>query len=399
MNVLFVDDDTKLLTSLKRVFMGQNVFMAHFAEGGEKALEIMGDTAFELVVADMRMPGMSGATLLRIIRERRPQTVRFVLSGHSDQDMVISSVRNAHRFLSKPCPFDEIMEAIREVHDIIERYQNPEIRRVAGHVDALPVLPATFERLTRGIEQSEAIEHIGDIVSRDVGLTAAILKIVNSTFFGKAHARDPVQAVTYLGRELLANLVLKQNIFKEFDVGRFEGFSLDKLWEHGLNVGHCCRSLCRETHLDIPEEDCFTTGLLHDVGKIIIADSLPKQFREILNLASSTDMSVSEAEAQILGFTHADLGAYLLCIWGYPQDMVWAVARHHDPIRQEGDNRLLSMLHAANGLEHEINIMNKNYNYTRLNHEFLSSTGVDQESLEQWKDICAATLASQTSRE
>lgn len=335
-SILFVDDDILLIDGLRRSLRPMaREWDLHFADSGQRALEILSQNAVDLLVTDIRMPGMDGVQLLEIVSERFPQVLRFVLSGQTDQEMTIKTTRVAHQFIAKPCDYPMLIQIIRNALDLRDLQTNPQLIKVITSIKKLPSLPSLYVQLVREIESpNTSSKAIASIIAQDITMTAKILQLVNSAFYGLASkVTNLQQAVTILGTNTLKALVLSQKVFSEFQGERSQYLSIDALWRHSVAVGNLARSIAgsvnpnRELH-----DDAQVGGLMHDIGKLIQL-SIPDFFqRRYILINDGADPL--EAEYQILGTSHAELGAYLLGIWGLPTSVVRTVAYHHHPSRQ-----------------------------------------------------------------
>jgi HD-like signal output (HDOD) protein len=156
---------------------------------------------------------------------------------------------------------------------------------------------------------------------------------VNSAFFGlRRELSSPTEAVTYLGTETVRSLVLANGIFAEADQLRTSRISLDDIWAHSLSVGQNARSILRA--LKAPEQeqnDAFTSGLLHDAGILILAHHFPVLYDEVLELVANEHYLMTLAEQRLLSVNHAEVGAYLIGLWGIPSVIVQSIQFHHNP--------------------------------------------------------------------
>ncbi|MGE4553338.1 MAG: HDOD domain-containing protein [Desulfovibrionaceae bacterium] len=395
MRVLFVDDDPRLLASLRRLLYAHEDIEAGFAGDGPEALAMLDRQEQDILVADMRMPGMDGVQLLEQVRDRHPRTVRIVLSGHSDQEMVMRSVKLAHQYLSKPCSFEELTSTLTRVYTLREVFTDATVAAAVTSIETLPVLPRVYEELMEELRRDGcSLEAMGRIVSRDVTLTAGLLKVVNSSFFGlRRTITSPEQAVTYLGTDILRGLILYNNLFSTFDQNRHPGFSFDRLWTHSLTTARFAKAICELEHKPIPPDEAFNAGLLHDVGKLVLADKLAIRYADALELVRSEHITVWAAEKAVLGVSHAELGGYLLGLWGFSESLVKAVWGHHEISRySKPPQPLLGILHAANVLEHELVVLNPDYVKPELDAENALAHGVTPEKFAAWRDACAEVL-------
>ena len=176
-------------------------------------------------------------------------------------------------------------------------------------------------------------ENVAVLISRDVALTAQLLKIVNSAALGLAHPIHSISAaVTVLGVARLQSLVMSAWAFFFADEKLCKGFSPDAEWSHALTVAEASQKLAKARHAPAEMiEAAFITGILHDVGKVMLAANTPDTYAGILALAKRQNKPLWEVEKEVLGYTHAEVGGCVLGLWGLDLAIVEAVSRHHDP--------------------------------------------------------------------
>jgi len=315
----------------------------------------MAEAPFDVVVSDMRMPGMDGAQLLTEVRQRYPATVRIVLSGHSDLELVMKSVGPTHQYLTKPCDVDKLKATVERAVALRSLLISDELRTLVTGLHSIPSLPALYEEIVQALRSPDAaLSVIGEIIGRDPGMSAKILQLVNSAFFGLGRAvASPGQAVSFLGLDTIRALVLSVNVFEQFDPQKIRAFRLESLWIHSLSVGTLARTIATlESSLKSVREESLLAGLLHDIGKLILVANLPNEYDAAQALASRERICVTEAQRQVFGSSHPEVGAYLLRIWGIPDEVVEAVAFHHQPSVSPADRfTALTAVHAANALD------------------------------------------------
>ena len=356
--ILFVDDEPRVLQGLQRqLHSARNEWDMHFFDGGQKALEFLATAPVDVVVTDMMMPVMDGAQLLTEVMKRHPNTVRIVLSGHADREAMLRLVGPAHQYLSKPCNAEELRGAVTRAFALRELLSNESLKELATRTRSLPTLPSLHLQLTEELKREEpSMERIGDIISRDIGMTSKILQLVNSAFFGLSQPiASATEAVTYLGLATVRALVLSLQVFSQFEQKKIAGFSIDGLAQHCWVAGAFARRIGQMEHSDPKSDDqCFLAGMLHDVGRLILATGLPEQYGRVLATAREQQLPVWQAELNEFGASHAEVGAYLLGLWGLPNPVVEAVAFHHRPsdAKSKGFSPLIAV-HVANALAHE----------------------------------------------
>lgn len=350
--ILFVDDEADVLQGIRRTLRElRHEWSMEFAASGAAALEELAKTPADVIVSDMRMPGMDGWELLGEVKKLYPQTVRLVLSGHAEALSIMRSVGTAHQYLAKPCESATLKAAIYQTYRLRELLSSERLAQLVGRVDTLPSAPKAFQEILACLQQPNAsVADAGKIIGRDVAMTANVIKLVNSAFFG---SRKPVstadRAVAYLGLDTLGALVLGHGVFKSGVTTGVEGFSLERLWQHSLDAAAAARMVALSQKLPQAKADeAFLGGMLHDVGKVVFATRLAAGPD---GPAASTEDALTQMEAH-----HAEVGAYLLGLWGFPNSIVEAVAFHESPgmVMAEGLS-LPALLHIADRLVHQRN--------------------------------------------
>jgi len=353
--ILFVDDDSAVLEGLQRTLRSQqHQWEMAFAPGGEAALTLLEASPFDVIVSDMCMPGMDGATLLTQVRELYPHLVRIVVSGQTELETVLRAVPVAHQSLAKPCDVNMLRVAVERACHLKTLLSDDSICRTVGAMGELPSLPRVYEALTRALANPDVLlGDIAKIVEQDVAISAKILQLVNSAFFGLAQPITTIRsAVSYLGINTLKNLVLSVEVFRAFQPDkRLSGFSLEALQSHAQFTARIASRLPVPKHL---ADVAVLAGLLHDVGKLILAWKLPERLAQVLAGTRAEQRPMFRAEEELGGPTHAEIGAYLLGLWGLPYAIVEAVALHHAPTRVPHQSfDAVAAVYVANFLVHE----------------------------------------------
>jgi len=350
-HILFVDDERNILQGLQDLLRKQRKqWDMSFALGAGAALEELARAPFDVVVTDMRMPGMDGAELLAQVKERYPSVARIVLSGHADRDAIVRALPVAHQYLSKPCSAETLRSTIERVWSLHALLADPRTRELVGKMDKIPSPPAIYWELTRAAAKPDVgLADLGKIVEKDPAMSAKVLQLVNSSYFGTAQTVTSVpRAVTYLGLELLKVLAISAHVFGAVKMTPIEGFSLDEMQKDSLLVAQLARRFLNNSK---KADDVFGASIVHDVGRIVLAVDLPERYQQIIRAAADRNRAVHLVEAEELGVTHAEVGAYLLGIWGLPLNLVETAAFHHAPSRfSEGPLEVLAAFHAADAL-------------------------------------------------
>ena len=390
--ILFVDDEPNILEGLRRLLRPlRKEWEMVFVDSGQKALEVMAENVCDVVVSDMRMPGMDGAELLQKIMENYPNVVRIVLSGHSDKEMIMRSVGPTHQYLSKPCDAQTLKNTIGRALALRELLQDNAIKNLVSRLESLPSLPNLYVEIMEEVQSEDStIKRVGEIISKDIGMTAKILKLVNSSFFGTPrHVSEPAQAASLLGIDIIKSMVLSTQIFSKFEEKNLKHLNLEVLWNHSMSVGAFAKQIVIEEGMDKKAADeAFMAGILHDIGKLIMADNLPSAYELASNLSHHENIPFFNAEKNALNASHAEIGAYLLGLWGTSDTIIEALAFHHNP--SECINKAFSPLtavHAANTIDHKMRIKLENVVYSDYDVLYFESIGLS-DRIEKWEQIC-----------
>lgn len=351
LSILFVDDEPRVLDGIRRMLRSmRHDWDMSFAAGGAEALETMAEAPVDVIVTDMRMPGMSGSELLAKAKKLYPRTARLVLSGQVDKESTLRCVGPIHQFLSKPCDPETLISALRNVAAACGFLPNCKIKRLISQIDSLPSLPSLYNELLDKMNTPNiSTKSVGDTIGRDVAMTAKILQLVNSSYFGlQRNVAGPAQAVAMLGMQTVKALVLSIHVFGRFESVNVKGFSSDALMHHSMSVATCARAIAKtEGAGQQIIDDAFMAGMLHDVGGLILAAKLPEKYVQALELQATDGCAPWRAEQEIFSATHSEVGAYLLGLWGFSAQIVQAVLGHHRPTIIDDDADALTPLTAV----------------------------------------------------
>lgn len=334
--VVFVDDEPNILAGLRRMLWSQReVWDMRFATGGREALEMLDEQPADILVTDMRMPGMDGAQLLAEVRTRHPGTARMVLSGHAELESILAAIGPTQQYLAKPCDAPGLVAAIDGVLAVRSLMEDERIRGIVGEVETLPKPPAVYDEMVAVTAEPECrISDIAAVVERDVATSAEVLKLVNSAFFFLPRHVDSVeQAVSLLGIETIQALALAGAVFRPGPRLPY-GFDLEGLRWHGLSTGSLAQRLAlAEGWTRAEVSHTLLAGLLHEVGLLVLAsrvdggwDRLAAGLAEVGGDPMSRALSRPALERDAFGCTVGEAGAYLLGLWGFAQPVVHAIA-------------------------------------------------------------------------
>lgn len=352
--ILFVDDEPKVLEGLRRMLRGmRHRWEMAFCPGGAEALASLDQNPCDVVVTDMRMPGMDGAELLEEVLVRHPATARVVLSGQCEREAVLKAVGPAHQFLTKPCESETVKRTLLRIEGLRGRLPDPWHRQIVSRLRSLPSPQPLYRRLRAELdaERPEA-ERVPSLLAGDVAAAAKLLQLVSSSFFGTPQrVGDVGRAASLLGLDTLKAIARCPGAFRPF-ADQVAPSAAAWAAAHALRVQAAARQIALlETTDPLAAGQIALAGLLHDAGLWVLADAQPERFGQLLGIAAAERISVWEAERRECAATHADLGGYLLGLWGLPDPIVEAAAFHHAPSQSAGGaEQVLAIVHVANAV-------------------------------------------------
>ena len=352
--ILFVDDEPKVLEGLRRMLRGmRHQWDMAFCPGGAEALACLDQNPCEVVVTDMRMPGMDGAELLEELLVRHPATARVVLSGQCEREAVLKAVGPAHQFLTKPCESEAVKRTLLRIEGLRSRLPDPWHREIVARLRSLPSPPSLYKQLRAELDADRPdADRVASLLARDVAAAAKLLQLVSSSFFGTPKRVGEVrQAAGLLGLDTLKAVTCCPGVLRPFP-DLVDPKAVDWVAAHALRVEAAARRIAlSETHDPMEVGQAALAGLLHDIGLWVLADAQPERFAPLPNLVRAKRITFWEAERQGGTATHTDLGGYLLGLWGLPDPIVEAAAWHHTPHQSsEAAGKVLAIVHVANAL-------------------------------------------------
>lgn len=340
--ILFVDDDSRVLAGIRRLlYPRRGEWRIECAASPVLAMDLLRREPIDVVISDLQMPGIDGATLLEFAQRTRPAAARIVLSGQGDPACVARAARTAHTLLSKPCGEAALVEAITRALVVQELLGDDRLREVVGGIGALPAAPRLYRQLEGALaEQGCDLDSVAAIIECDAAICAKVLQVANSAVFGTASRVCTVRhAVGYLGLDALRSLVLGAEVQRMADGVRLAAdFDLDDYQSHSFSVAVLARELVQGRDAGAL---AFTIGVLHDVGELLLASHAPAEFVRLRAEQAEFERNrPAPGETAPALDVHARLGAALLAMWGLPATLVDAVRHHHELVPERPDEPL-----------------------------------------------------------
>ncbi|GAP21159.1 response regulator [Leptolinea tardivitalis] len=396
-SILFVDDDPKILQGLKRsVEEYSDHWRTDFASTAKEALQKLSNEPFDAIIADIQMPMMDGIQLLDLVSRTYPGVMRFVLSGNVTDTQAMRSTSVVHQMIAKPSDIDHIFVIVERACRLRDLVANPELKKLITEIKRLPSVPVLYNQLIKELDSPNAsTQIIGNIIAKDTAMTAKILQLVNSAFFCLSeNINSPQRAVSILGFNTVKALVLGICIFSEYQEYGINPVGINSIWKHSLLVSSVAYTLAQKLNMSIQDqENARISGILHDIGKLALL-SFPEFMNQIYTNGRG-EISLEE-EYRMLKTSHAEIGGYLLAMWGIPTPIVDSVTFHHRPysiVREDPD--LLSVMYVANGLANMVkNEIEINYS-SYLDMSYLKRNGLVN-YLDEWTEVAKSIYISST---
>lgn len=393
--ILFVDDEVLVLQGLKRSLHSmRDQWDMTFVDSGVAAIEALAREHYDAIITDMRMPFMDGAQLLETVKEKYPEVVRLVLSGQASRESVLRSLGPAHQYVSKPCDPQDLKSRLAQAFVMCDLLKNSSIRALVLSLKSIPSPPALYHELQSELQSEDvSLKKIAGIVATDASMTAKILQLANSAFLGaRFTVSNPTPAITLIGTELVRALVLSLHVFSQFKDP--DSADCGILWEHGIAVSSLAQriAVCEQCAKNVVDE-CSTAGILHEIGKLVLLAERPRQYTELLATLRNARANLPAAERERFGCTHAELGAYLMSIWGLPHPLIHAVAFHDRPGESIEDCfSSLTIIHSADALVSSSNPANILQDI-QLDETYINKLGLS-ERLPVWRGLYQQQMQS-----
>ena len=372
----------------------RNEWEMTFVSSSKEALEILDTGSFDVIVSDLRMPEMDGAQLLAEVKSKHPEVVRIILSGQVEQETTFRSVQLAHQSLSKPCDADILKHTLNKLFGLRNLLEDESIKRILSQTETLPSLPAIYTDVVSELQSLDpSVKKIGEIISADLAMTAKILQVVNSAFFGLIRKiNNPREAVMLLGTDTIKALVLSVKIFSEFNQKKFGWFNFDELFNHSISVSMFAQTITKEEHLDQNlVNNSLMAGMFHDLGKLILVTNFQETYQKVLTEAGQTKQNLWDLEFEVFGTSHAEIGAYLMGLWGLEYPVIEAIAFHHQPGKSLSNAAgLLTAVHFGDAFDRFKKTdkgLNGENGLRQLDRRYLESLGVTAR-IKDWQTAC-----------
>jgi HD-like signal output (HDOD) protein/CheY-like chemotaxis protein len=334
-NILCASADMNTLRTLREQLFTTTQFRhVAYAHNLKSALTQFEEHAFDMVIVDTQMPKNEGMTLLNGFMRSAPATNRIAITDERGALYIKNTLDLVHHCILIKDIDIKLLPAVKQAFKLSDICDSEEIREVVDSIEVIPSLPTLYnEMLSMMNDEESSINDMGQLISRDIAMTAKVLQLVNSAFFGLCrHIKSAEEAVVFIGIDTLKSLVLSLQAFSALSVDGIPQQYIDELWRHSITTASFARSIAIcETNDRDEINSTFTAAILHDIGRLLLIDNLPEKYTRYIQALQRDDGPAVRLEQLIFGATHQEIGAYLLRKWGLPNCIVDPVLFHHNP--------------------------------------------------------------------
>lgn len=348
--ILFVDDDSLVLKAYQWLFANKN-YTILTAESGTLALDVLeaeGDV--DLVVADLKMPGMDGFDLLNKTRTYYPRVFRILVSDYTDEARIFEALRKgvARQYFRKPWENEKLVAAIDQLFATEELLQDETLLTMVNSLEDIPTIRKNYQNILNLIEEEADLSRIAREVEKDPSIAGKVLHIANSAFYG-AKTGSVTKAMGFIGLENTRSLVMSTSVFESLGSGdaRLEE-GISRIWDHAFVASRLLPHLYTNFLKEKLPELFLPAGLLHRIGVAFLLKAHGRQYLDLLAEADQSATSILILEKKAYGMTHLKAGAYLLRWWDFPYPVVETALFYNRPLDPGVFNQqLVAAVHVA----------------------------------------------------
>lgn len=351
MKILFVDDDRNILKSLKRSML-PTAYDIFTASSAESALEILSDYSIDVVISDVKMPNTNGIDLLRIVKEKHPDTYRMILTGFAEDKNLISGVINSMSldYITKPWNNEELLEKNRYVHNIRQIiYDQAFIDKVNEHIE-LPHIPEVYHEFQDAIHREVSLEAIGVVLEKDITLSTMILKLANDSFVTRSPITSIQTAIRLVGINGIKQFIMAASILDDDSLEKWQLNELEQLAVRASETTKLFTLIYNYCYNAVLKDEFSFLAFCIDLGRVILLKNRPEEYIKIQSKMWQSHENFISCEKNILKDDNisSKLGGYLLNKWNFSRLCTETALFVHTPELASGDcSSVIELLNIA----------------------------------------------------
>lgn len=354
-SIVVIDDEPAILASLTSLLRRQR-FSVHGFESVPEALEFLRANPVNLILSDMKMPGMNGREVLHQAAQISPDSVRILTSGHESKEEILAAISSgiAQYYIIKPWDDEALRETLGEAMRLQRDLKALHLKEVLKSFNALPS-PSRFQTGLWGLlaKPEKPIHELAEEIERSPALVAKLLRVANSVFFGaRQKVTTVLDAIRLVGTQYVVSMAISIESMSAATAGMSAETSaiVEKIWERSLRKAHLAKQIGSRWQNFEQMHALTIASLLQDIGMIILICYRPEEYRRYQSLLHTKETTAYALQREVFGITHEKLGEAVLEYWNFPKEISGAVGRHHGPT---GNDTIAVVLQLANILDDE----------------------------------------------
>lgn len=340
MKILFVDDDINILKSLKRSMLPTE-YDIFTATDAESALVILSENMIDVIFSDLKMPNINGVDLLRIVKEKHPDTYRMILSGFTENKNLLSGVINSISldYIAKPWNNEALLEKNKSVHNVRKIIYDPVFISKINEQIELPHIPEVYHEFQQAIQQGFSFQAIGEVIEKDITLATVILKLANNSFVTRSPILSIQTAIRLVGINGIKQFIMAASIIDDDTLEKWQINELEKLGSRASQTTKLFTILYNYCYNAVLKDEFSFLAFCIDLGRVILLKNRPEEYLKIQSKMWKTRETFVSCERKVLkddGLS-SKLGGFILNKWNFSRLCTESALFIHEPERSSSD--------------------------------------------------------------
>lgn len=333
--VLFYEVEESIVSLLKKEFFKSGIVVHDTQDTGD-AKKILKSENIDIILTDFDLQDDGPVKFLEFAKKKFPTANRILLSETDDEKKVHNLVlRNiATSYFEKPHGIGDILDSVVHILEVRQILKNKKLLDLLSVTEDLSTFLKTYYDFTNAIEGDKSIKEIASILEKDVSIATKVLKIANSAFYRTSRIGSVERACIYLGLDTVKNIVFTVSLSSVKKLSAANARHMDRVIYHSLKVNQNFQRFYKLETGKITPPNYTSIGITHDIGKLIMLQFMQERFNKIVKYQKKNpDIGFYRCEVELgyEGTTHAEIGAYFLDLWNFPEVSIYTALFHHTP--------------------------------------------------------------------
>lgn len=332
--LMVVDDEQEILSSIKSLFR-RVIAAQHFFQSPIEAVKFMQNNKIDIIIADSKMPELSGKDFLLKAKNLQPDALKIILSAHENKDDILDTLARglASYYIFKPWDDFEFVKLIEKYTSYYEKDEYAELTRYISSFSGLKMSDSNEGVLIDIVSREDVnINKLCQEIEKNPFLAAKLIQVSNSVSFSAYRTITTTRdAVIFIGIRHMKNLLLSLKVLKKFtDIIHpvYHG-TLNEYWERTNKRVKITRQIASIWPVKVDTDLLFITTVLSDIGELFFLYTQAEKYKQFVEFAQTINISRIEAEKKFFIYSHTQLGKLLLNIWNFPEAIINIVENHH----------------------------------------------------------------------